>query len=120
MSTVGLAERASSVLASRVSRRSFVVRMAIAGSALAVAPLRYLLRPGTAYAVVCDQCGGGGLCCDGYTEFCCVLHGANACPPGTAPKGHVYTTGPTSPIAAPLRASSAACWCVVRSLTRRI
>ena len=81
MSTAALAERASEVLASRVSRRSFVVRMAIAGSALAVGPLRYLLRPGTAYAVVCGQCGGGP-CCDGYTEFCCVLNGTNACPPG--------------------------------------
>src|SRR5205814_7280199 len=81
-----LAERTAGLLASRLSLRSFVVRMAIAGSALAVAPLRYLLQPGTAYAVVCDQCGGG-LCCDGYTEFCCVLYGPNACPPGTVSGG---------------------------------
>ena len=42
-----------------------------AGSAVVLAPLRYLLQPGTAYAVVCGDCGGGA-CCDGYSEFCCV------------------------------------------------
>ena len=37
----------------RSSRRSFLVKSAVVGSALAVNPLRYLLRPGTAYAAVC-------------------------------------------------------------------
>ena len=39
--------------------------------------------------------------------------------PETVPKGHVYTTGPTSPTAAALLASSMGCWCAARSLTRR-
>jgi len=76
-----LAERSAIWLARRTTRRSFLVRMTMGATALAVAPLQFILRPGTAYAVVCEQCGGGP-CCDGYTEFCCVLNGQNACPPG--------------------------------------
>jgi hypothetical protein len=64
------------------TRRSFLTKVAVVGSAVVLAPLRYILRPGTAYAVVCGDCGGGA-CCDGYTEFCCVLNGNNVCPPGT-------------------------------------
>jgi hypothetical protein len=81
-----LAERSAAVLEKRTSRRGFLVKGAVAGSALAVSPWRYLLRPGTAYAAI--NCAGqscnGGACCDGYTEFCCVVnHGNNSCPPGT-------------------------------------
>ena len=47
---------------------------------------RTLLRPDPAYAQVCgcsgSSCSCGSLCCDGYTEFCCTLTGANSCPPG--------------------------------------
>jgi len=83
-----LAERTASVLESRTSRRSFIVRTALAGSALTVAPLRFLLRPVSAYAAICgcvgSTCDCGALCCDGYTEFCCTINnGVNACPPGT-------------------------------------
>ncbi|MGH9075358.1 MAG: twin-arginine translocation signal domain-containing protein [Acidimicrobiales bacterium] len=82
-----LAERTSALLASRTSRRGFLVRSAVVGSALAVAPVGYVLRPLSAYAAVCacgdPGCGCGSACCDGYTEFCCTLYGANACPPGT-------------------------------------
>ena len=83
-----LAERTASVLESRTSRRSFIVRTALAGSALTVAPLRFLLRPVTAYAAICgcagSTCDCGSLCCDGYTDFCCTINnGVNACPPGT-------------------------------------
>jgi hypothetical protein len=76
-------ERTSRVLDAGTSRRSFLVRVAVIGSAFVLAPIRYLLQPGTAYAVVCGDCGGTGACCDGYSEFCCVLYGANACPTGT-------------------------------------
>jgi hypothetical protein len=87
-----LAEKSSSVLQSRTSRRGFLVRSALAGSALAVAPMRYLLRPVTAYAAICgcagSDCNCGSSCCDGYTEFCCAVNdGKNACPPGTFEAG---------------------------------
>ena len=86
-----LVERLSAGLANRVGRRSFLARSAIVGSALTVAPADLLLRPTTAYAAVCscvgENCTCGALCCDGYTEFCCSIYGANACPPGTAVAG---------------------------------
>lgn len=82
-----LVRRTSDVLDRRTSRRSFLTRSAVVGSALATVPLRFLLRPVSAYAAVCNCAGSGcdcgAACCDGYTEFCCVLHGSNSCPPGT-------------------------------------
>ncbi len=83
-----LVEKGSAQLEGRTSRRGFLVRSALAGSALAVGPWRYLLEPGTAYAAICSNhgtaCDCGSACYDGYTEFCCVVNnGANSCPPGT-------------------------------------
>lgn len=75
-----LAARAAGFLSRRVDRRGVLRRGAMAGTALAVAPTDFLLRPMTAYAAVC---GSGALCNDGYTEFCCSTHGSNRCPPGT-------------------------------------
>ena len=70
-----LADAAARLLEGRTSRRGLLIRLAVAGSAIAVAPLRYLLRPGTAMAVItCSQCGGGARCCDGWTDFCCVIN----------------------------------------------
>ncbi len=89
MTISGLAERialsAGSLLERRVSRRSALRRAALAGSAFAVAPIRYLLRPGTAWAVIGPgDCSGGAACNDGYTAFCCeIAHGKNHCPHGT-------------------------------------
>jgi hypothetical protein len=86
--TEDLTRRAADLVSRRTSRRGFLGRTAVVGSALTVAGPSYVLRPGTAYAAVtkvsCGQCGGG-LCCDGYTEFCCHINpdGANQCPPGT-------------------------------------
>ena len=69
----------------RTTRRSFLVKSAVVGSALAANPLRYLLRPGTAYAAVC---GPAADCGSGWTVFCCsVNNGENACPPGSIPAG---------------------------------
>lgn len=96
-----LVERAASLLASRSSseradrhgptRRSFLRRTAMVSTAVAVAPVEYVLRPGSAYAAVCgcagQSCTCGSLCCDGYTEFCCTLTGENVCPPGTIAAG---------------------------------
>jgi hypothetical protein len=88
-----LAEKTSAILGARTSRRGFLVRSAIAGSALAVTPAKYILRPGTAYAAICGcagyDCDCGSRCCDGYTEFCCAVtaDGSNTCPPGTFEAG---------------------------------
>lgn len=83
---MSIVDSLSGLVARRTSRRGFLTRTALAGSALAVAPGRYLLRPGTAYAAICNcngsSCDCGSLCCDGYTAFCCEITGANACPPG--------------------------------------
>ncbi len=72
----------------RMSRRTALVRIAVAGSALCVAPLRYLLYPGSAMAALVPGDCDGGLCTDGYTAFCCEInHGLNTCPSGTYPGG---------------------------------
>jgi len=69
----------------RTSRRSLFARSALAGAALAVAPVRYLLRPETAWAVLSSaDCAGDSLCNDGYSAFCCEIQdGHNRCPEGT-------------------------------------
>ncbi len=86
-----LAARAGRLLAARVSRRSFLTRTAVVGAALAAAPVRYALRPGTAWAAICgcngSSCDCQAQCCDGWTEFCCTLTGENACPSGTVAAG---------------------------------
>ena len=89
--TQRLAERAARALAPRVGRRSFLTRSAMVGTALAATPTNYVLRPGSAYAAVCNcsgsTCDCGAQCCDGYTEFCCTLSGQNRCPPGSLTGG---------------------------------
>ncbi len=75
-----MADAAATFLGAKSSRRSFLVRMAVVGSALTVTPLRYVLQPVTAYAAVCgpdSSCGGG------YTAMCCTVAGQNRCPPGS-------------------------------------
>jgi hypothetical protein len=77
---------ASSVMERRVSRRGFLSRMALGGSALAVAPIRFLTRPLSAEQTVhCSDCSSGSLCCDGWTAFCCQVTAGNSnfCPPNT-------------------------------------
>ena len=72
----------------RLSRRTMLLRIAVAGSALTVAPLRYLLYPGSALAVIAPGECPGGLCNDGYTGFCCEINqGLNTCPENTFPGG---------------------------------
>ena len=86
-----LADRAARFLGRHTSRRSFIARTAVVGTAIAVAPTDYMLHPGTAYGAICNcqgsSCDCGSLCCDGYTEFCCTITGINACPPGTIAAG---------------------------------
>jgi hypothetical protein len=63
---------------STTTRRSFLTRTAVVGSALAVGPLDYVLKPGTAYGYLC------GTCTDGWTAFCCTINnGRNTCPSGS-------------------------------------
>ena len=76
-----LVDAASSFIDRRTSRRSFLSRMALAATALAVAPVKYLVKPDEAMSVItCSDCDPGALCCDGWTVFCCTLHGDNSCP----------------------------------------
>ena len=82
---------AAGLLERRLGRRSFISRATLAGSAMSVAPVSYVLRPVSAYAAICgcanQDCDCGQSCCDGYTEFCCTLTGQNACPPGSVVAG---------------------------------
>ena len=83
-SALALVDGSARALEARFSRRSALTRIAVAGSALAVAPMRYLLYPGSALGVVVPGSCGSGLCTDGYTAFCCEIHqGLNTCPAGT-------------------------------------
>ncbi|MGI8682084.1 MAG: LGFP repeat-containing protein [Mycobacteriales bacterium] len=80
-----LTDAASSVLAARFSRRGFLARSAIVGSALVTNPVNYLLRPVAAYSSICGPAAG---CSDGFSVFCCTVNnGVNACPPGTIAGG---------------------------------
>ncbi|MTV27460.1 twin-arginine translocation signal domain-containing protein [Nitriliruptoraceae bacterium ZYF776] len=68
-----------------LSRRRFLGRVAVVGAAVALDPLRYALKPGSAYAQVC---GDGASCGQGWTAFCCTVNnGANTCPPGSYAAG---------------------------------
>jgi hypothetical protein len=79
-----LATCVSSLVARRTSRRGALTKAAIAGSAFAVAPVRYLVRPGTAWAVINPGTCASGACTDGWSAFCCEIeHGHNSCPQGT-------------------------------------
>jgi hypothetical protein len=78
-----LVELTAGALERKTSRHGFLARAALAGSALVVAPVRFLVKPESAYGVVtCAKCFGRSKCCDGWTEFCCTINdGVNACPP---------------------------------------
>ena len=104
---MSLTDRISVALEQRFSRRSFLVRSAVAGSALVAGRARFLLEPHSPYAELCNSyyCGSGvcscsSTCCAGYTDFCCVLNGYNSCPAGTImggwwlAEGSAYCSGP--------------------------
>lgn len=83
-----LVSASATFLEERISRRSALVRVAVAGSAFCIAPVRYLLYPGSALAVIAPSSCAGGECTDGYTAFCCEINnGLNECPSGTFPGG---------------------------------
>lgn len=79
------AMKASAWLSARTSRRGFLTRSALVGSALTVNGFAYLVKPQTAYASVC---GPGSTCTSGWTVFCATINkGVNACPPGSIAAG---------------------------------
>ncbi len=87
MTASSFVDKLSMKLSPGVSRRGFFTRTALVGAGLAVAPVDLVLKPGTAYAAICNcygsNCECGSMCCDGYTEFCCTIYGNNQCPAGT-------------------------------------
>jgi hypothetical protein len=63
------------------SRRGFLAAATLTGTALAVDPWGFLVRPQDAYAATC---GTDAACSDGYSVFCCTINkGRNTCPPGS-------------------------------------
>ncbi|MFP5331834.1 MAG: hypothetical protein ACLGHX_05710 [Acidimicrobiia bacterium] len=84
-----LVEAASRALGQRTSRRGFLRRMALAGSAVVTAPMAYALRPISAYQAIVlpNDCPPGAHCRSGWTEFCCTTTGTNTCPPGSVVGG---------------------------------
>ncbi len=85
-----LVESASRMLDTRLSRRGFLRRAAMVGTALVAAPATYILRPVSAQAAVLPgDCGANTPCNDGWTDFCINLagHGVNTCPPGSMVAG---------------------------------
>ncbi|HEX7096990.1 MAG TPA: twin-arginine translocation signal domain-containing protein [Acidimicrobiales bacterium] len=88
---VRLSDRLATIVGRKLDRRGFLARAALGGTALAVAPIDFTLRPGDAYAAICRcngvSCNCGARCCDGYTEFCCSIYGSNRCPPGSVIAG---------------------------------
>ena len=95
-----LLEAATRLVDNRTTRRGFLRRAAMVGTALVAAPATYILRPITAYAaVVPSDCGPGDACNDGWTDFCSNIHGVNTCPPGSMiagwwrAEGNLYCDG---------------------------
>src|SRR4051812_10377269 len=77
-----MVNKAAGLLDRKSSRRGFILGSAMVGSAVAVAGCAPATQPGGPYSHITDC--SGGLCTDGYTEFCCTINnGINACPPGT-------------------------------------
>ena|GEM_PF-1960828 len=77
-----LVQKASGLLEKKSSRRGFIMGSAMVGSAVVVAGCVPATTPGSPYTHITDC--SGGLCTDGYTEFCCTINqGINACPPSS-------------------------------------
>lgn len=73
--------RVSGAIGGGQSRRSFLTKVTLGATALAVDPLTFTLEPAGAYDVVC---GSGNTCGEGWSVFCCTINnGQNSCPPGS-------------------------------------
>lgn len=89
------AEAAGGFLDRRTSRRGFLARSAVVGAAFAVGPVRYMVRPGTAWASLQPSQCASGRCASGFTEFCCAVVGFNGCPHGSFVGGWWKAVAPT-------------------------
>jgi hypothetical protein len=79
--TERLVNRLATIGTRRPSRRTFLATATLTGTAIAVDPIGFLIRPQSAYATVC---GPDSQCADGYTVMCCTINsGRNTCPPHT-------------------------------------
>jgi hypothetical protein len=77
-----LVNKTAGLLEKKSSRRGFLLGSAMVGSAVAVAGCAPGTQPGSPYNHITDC--AGGLCTDGWTEFCCTINnGLNTCPPGS-------------------------------------
>ncbi len=66
---------------SRFSRRGFLGRVAVVGSAISLDPINFATKPASAYDAVC---GADADCASGYSVFCCTINnGGNFCPDGS-------------------------------------
>ena len=91
-----LVEAASRFLDDKTSRRGFLRRAALVGTALVAAPATYILRPVTAGAAILpEDCAPGSPCTDGWTDFCVNITGVNTCPPGALVGGWWRAEGNT-------------------------
>ena len=79
---LALVRRTGAVLGgARMTRRNLFARAAVVGSAMAINPIDFAIRPASAYSAVC---GDAASCADGFSVFCCTINnGGNFCPSGT-------------------------------------
>ena len=119
-------DKASGALGARVSRRGFIAKTTLVGTAVAASGCAVVTQPGPPFQRITD-CGGGALCRDGYTEFCCVINkGVNACPPGSIASGwwradySVYCNGTRFYIDCNDFSGYAPCGCAAGCGTRKV
>jgi hypothetical protein len=119
-------EKTSGALGARVSRRGFIAKTTLVGTAVAASGCAVITQPGPPFQRITD-CGGGRLCRDGYTEFCCVINkGVNACPPGSIASGwwradySVYCNGTRYYIDCNDFSGYAPCGCAAGCDTRKV
>ena len=75
-----LLDRALKATSRKTTRRGFLTKLAMASTAMVVAPFDFIFKPMSAHAAVCGPAPG---CTDGYSAFCCTVNrGINNCPPG--------------------------------------
>ncbi len=119
-------DKASGALGHRVSRRGFIAKTTLVGTAVAASGCAVVTQPGPPYQRI-TSCGGGALCRDGYTEFCCVINkGVNLCPPGSIASGwwradySVYCNGTRYYIDCNDFSGYAPCGCAAGCNTRKV
>jgi hypothetical protein len=85
-----LVEQVGSAIERRTSRRGFLTRVVAAGAVASLGPIKFLVRPDAAQAILPDACPSGSKCRDGWTEFCAAIQdrGSNTCPSDTFVGGY--------------------------------